>query len=144
MVLGDDRPAVAQQLHVAAPGIDHWLDGEGHSGFERHAGGRLAVMQDLRILVKDPADPVAAVLTHHRVTLALDERLDGMSEVAEARAGADDADAPPHGLEPDLAQAPGLDRGFTDLEHAAGVAVEAILDDRDVHIDDVPRPDRKS
>ena len=47
------------------------------------------------------------------------------------------ADAEPHALVGDLAQAPRLDRRLADVEHAAGVAVEAVLDDGDVDVDDV-------
>ncbi len=47
------------------------------------------------------------------------------------------ADAQPHRIEGDFAQALGLDRRGADIEHAAAVAVEAVLDDRDVDVDDV-------
>src|SRR5688572_33270865 len=140
MVLGDDGPSVAQQLHVAPPGVDHRLDSEGHAGFEFEAGARLTVMKDLGVLVEDPADPVAAVLANDRIALALDKGLDGVAEVAEAGPRADGTDAAPHGLEPDVAQPPGLDRGVTDQEHAAGVALDVVLDDGDVLVEDVARP----
>ena len=45
--------------------------------------------------------------------------------------------AQPHAFEGDFAQAFGLDRSLTDHEHPAGVAVIAVLDRRDVEIDDV-------
>jgi hypothetical protein len=46
-------------------------------------------------------------------------------------------DALPHGLVGQSAQAPGGDRAFADRVHAAGVAVPAVLDHRDVDVDDV-------
>jgi len=46
-------------------------------------------------------------------------------------------DAPEHGLAGDLDEAAGKHRGLADEEHLAGIAVEAVLDDGDVHIDDV-------
>src|SRR5580692_2909703 len=61
-----------------------------------------------------------------------------MTDVAQARAGLDRADAAPHGLETHLGQALGRHRGLAHVVHAAGVAVETILDDGDVDIDDVP------
>jgi hypothetical protein len=60
-----------------------------------------------------------------------------VADVAQARAGLDLDDALPHGLVGDLAQALGGDRAFADDEHAAGVAVPAVLDDGDVDVDDV-------
>ena len=58
-------------------------------------------------------------------------------DVAEARARPDLLDAAPHRLIGELAQALGGDRTFADDEHAAGVAVPAVLDDGDVDVDDV-------
>ncbi len=46
-------------------------------------------------------------------------------------------DAAPHRLVGQLAQPPRLDRTFADDEHAAGVAMPAVLDDGDVDVDDV-------
>ncbi len=78
VVLGDDGPAIAEQLHVTPAGIDHRLDREGHARLELEPGARLAVVQYLRVLVEDAADAVAAVLTHDRIALGLDILLDGM------------------------------------------------------------------
>jgi hypothetical protein len=66
--------------------------------------------------------------------------LDGVPDVAEVRAGPHLGDAEPQALEGDLAQAPGEDAAVAvtaDQEHPAGVAVVAVLDHRDVQIDDV-------
>ena len=60
-----------------------------------------------------------------------------MADVAQGRARLHRADAAPHRLEGGFDQAPGHDRRGTDVVHAAGVAVPAILDDGDVDIEDV-------
>ena len=83
------------------------------------------------------ADAVAAELAHHREAVVLGEHLDRVADVAQARAGLDLDDALPHGLVGEGAQALGGDRAFADDEHAAGVAVPAVLDDGDVDVDDV-------
>src|SRR5688572_27556553 len=109
MILGDDGPAVAKQLYVPPARIDHGLDGERHSRFERETGAGLPVMQHLRVFVEHPADSVAAILAQDGVALALDEALDCVSKVAEAIARRHSPDAAPHCLEPDVAKSPRLD-----------------------------------
>src|SRR5450756_1942375 len=46
-------------------------------------------------------------------------------------------DAQPHAFVRGFAEAARLDGGFADIKHATGVAVVAVLDHRDVNIDDV-------
>src|SRR5690606_35266447 len=92
---------------------------------------------DLRVLVETTADAVAAVLAHDRVTVALGVDLDGVAYVAEGGARPHGADPLPHALVAHAAQALGDHRGLADEKHAARVAVEAVLDDRDVDVDDV-------
>ena len=106
-------------------------------GTELFERARPAVVQHLRLLVEVRADAVAAELAHHREAGALGEVLDRVADVAQAHAGLDLDDAVPHRLVGDLAQALGGDRAFADDEHAAGVAVPAVLDDGDVDVDDV-------
>jgi hypothetical protein len=89
MVLGDDGPAVvAELLHVAAAGVDHRLDGEGHAGHQFFQRAGLAVVQHLRLFVEVAADAVAAELAHHREALLLGEFLDGEADVAQPHARA--------------------------------------------------------
>src|SRR5690606_32243169 len=83
------------------------------------------------------ADAVAAVFAHHRETLGFGVLLDGVADVAQGGARADGADAAEHGLAGHVDQAPGLDAGFADEIHPAGVTVPAVLDDGDVDVDDV-------
>ena len=138
VVGGDDRPAVGEAADAGAAGVDHRLDGEDHPGLQLEAGAGAAVVQHLRLLVELPADAVAAELAH-------DARSRGSrrsfwivcADVAEVRAGPHGADAAPHRLVGDVDQPPRLDRRRADVEHAARVAVEAVLDHGDVDVDDV-------
>jgi hypothetical protein len=63
--------------------------------------------------------------------------LDRRADVAEMRAGVHGAYASPHRLVCHLDQPARLDRRLADEEHAARVAVIAVLDYRDVDVDDV-------
>src|SRR5690606_40130921 len=90
-----------------------------------------------------------AVLADHREPVLLDEALDRVADVPDPVSGADGLDAAPHRLVADPAQ-PLADHGrLADVEHPARVAVEAVLDHRDVDVQDVAAPeapvaDRKS
>ena len=137
LVLRDHRPAVRQHPHVAATRVDHGLDGEGHAFAQLEAGAGPAIVEDLRVLVIDPADAVAAVLAHHRVLVALGEGLDGVADVAEEGAGLDHADAAPHGLVTGIGEPTRQHRHVADRVHAAGVAMPAVADDGDVDVQDV-------
>jgi hypothetical protein len=60
-----------------------------------------------------------------------------VADVAESHARGHHLDAAAHGLVGHLADAPAADGRLAHVEHAAGVAVPAVLDDRDVDIDDI-------
>jgi hypothetical protein len=60
-----------------------------------------------------------------------------MADVADRGARPNLLDAHPHAVVGDLAEATRSDRRFTDVVHAAGVAVVTVLDDGDVDVDDV-------
>src|SRR5690606_12498892 len=93
-----NRPAVRQEAHVSLAGVHHRLHGERHARAELQARTRFAVVQHLRVFVVNPPDTVTAILPYHGVVLALDEFLDGVADVAEARARAYGFDAAPHGV----------------------------------------------
>src|SRR5690606_29055751 len=137
MILRDDRPAVGEELHFAPPRVDHRLDRDRHARNELLARAGTPVVQYLRILVKDAADAVAAILADDREALALDVALDRVPDVAEPGARPDRADAAPHALEGHAREPFADDRRLPDEEHAAGVAVKAVFDDRDVDVQDV-------
>src|SRR5580692_5209355 len=61
-----------------------------------------------------------------------------MADIAKPGPGLDRTDAAPHGLKADFAQPLGGHRGLAGVVHAAGVAVETVLYDRDIDIDDIP------
>src|SRR5437764_12065323 len=136
VVLGDDGPAVGEQAHVALAGVHHRLDGEGHAGLELESRTGLAIVQHLRVLVIDAPDAVTAVLAHHRIVVPLDEALNGVAYVAEARPGPHRLDAAPHGREARFGEALRVRRRLAHEVHAAGVPVEAVADPRYVDIDE--------
>ena len=79
-----------------------------------------------------------AVFAHDREVLRpRRSRWIACADVAEVRAGAHLADAAPHRFVRDVDEALRVRRDLADGVHAAGVAVEAVLDDRDVDVDDV-------
>src|SRR2546428_11593069 len=137
VVLGDDGPAVGKLADRRLAGVDHGFDRESHSLLKARTGSRAPVMQDLRLLVELAPDPMAAELSHHAVSVAFGVLLDGRPDVAQKSPWAHRIDAEPHALVGGFAQPPGLYRGLADIEHAAGVAVIAVLDHRDVDIQDV-------
>src|SRR5688572_2811650 len=138
VVLGHHGPAVGELPDLGLAGVDHRLDGEGHARLQREADAAPAVVEDLRLFVELPADAVPAELAHHAVAVLLGVRLDGVADVAQVRARPHLADALPQAFVGHLAQAARLDRGIADVKHAAGVAMEAVLDHRYVDVDDVP------
>src|SRR5689334_11287410 len=137
MILSDDGPAVGKTANVGFAGVDHGLDGEGHAGLQRHAGAWTPVMHDLWFFVKAFADAVAAKFAHHTEAVGFGVALYRMADVAQPRIGFHRMYAAPHAFVSDFDQALGLDGWHADIEHAAGVAVPAILDDRDVDVDDI-------
>ena len=68
--------------------IDHRLDGEEHAGLEHDAFAGPSDMDDIRLVVEQPAEPMAAEVAHHAHALGLDENLNGMTDIAGGRAGA--------------------------------------------------------
>ncbi len=94
-------------------------------------------MQDLRILVIDAPDAVAAVLAYYRVVACFDEGLYRVSNVAQVSTRTDNLDAAPHGFKARFGQALRVRRRFPDEVHAAGVAVKTFTDHRDIDVNDV-------
>ena len=136
-ILRDNRPAITHLAYVAFAGVDHGFDREDHAFLKLEAAAGFAVVQHLRVFMKLLADAVAAEFAHHGITAGLRVPLNGMADIAQGGARFDLGNAAPHAFVGDVAQALGLGRGRADTVHAAGVAVVAILDGRDVQVDDV-------
>jgi hypothetical protein len=117
--------------------IDHRLDGEDHAGLERDTFARAAVVQDVRHVVEQAADAMAAKIAHDAAALALGEILDGKADVAGGGARPDGGDAAHHGFVCHLDQPLGGALDLADLDHAAGIAVPAVDDQRHVNVGDV-------
>ena len=139
MVLGDDGPAVflGAVLDFLFASIDHGLDGEGHALFKLVQRAGAPVVQHLRFFVKNLANAVAAKLAHHAEAMAFGKLLDRKTNITQVDAGLDQHDAFPHGLIGDVGQPLGGNGYLAHHEHAAGVAVPAVLDNSDVNIDHV-------
>src|SRR6185437_3383122 len=126
-------PAIGEDLHLVAPGIDHRLDGEEHAFAQHRALARTAEMHDGRRVVEHPADAVAAEIAHHREPVAFGEALNRVADIADRGAGLHHGDAAHHRLIGHLDQAAGLQGdAVADEIHAAGIAMPAIEDDGDV------------
>ena len=69
--------------------------------------------------------------------MAFSKALDRKTNVTQSRSRLNLDDAVPHGLVGELAQTLGRNRALAHDEHAAGVAMPTIFDDRDVDVDDV-------
>lgn len=73
--------------------IQHGFDSEDHAGFKFKSLARIAVMQDLRLIVIDLANPVTAIFAHAAESIPLRDRLDLMTDVAQRGTRANDANA---------------------------------------------------
>src|SRR5262249_8398876 len=80
---------------------------------------------------------VTAELAYHREPVTLGKALDRGTDVAQMRTRPHRANSAPHRLVGDLAKPLGLDRRRANAEHATRIAVIAVLDHRDVDVDDV-------
>ncbi len=100
---------------------------------------RLAVVQDLGILVKDLADAMAAILADHRVAVCSTCFWTAAPTSPRRLPGASSS-MPSH-----MASLAMVERRLrkdiflTNHEHTAGVAVKTVLDHRDVDIDGIAR-----
>ena len=65
VILCDDGPAIGKLTDFLAACVDHGLNGKGHALRQLQSGALSAVMQDLRILMEDPANAVSAEFTNH-------------------------------------------------------------------------------
>src|SRR5690606_6872081 len=126
-VLGLDGPAVVHFAHFAAAGIDHGFDREDHACFQSFQRAGFAVVKDLGLLMENLANAVSAEFTDDAVTGFFGMLLDRMADIPEVSAGLDLGNAQPHAFIGDVAQPLALDGRLAYKEHAAGVAMVAIL-----------------
>ena len=136
-VFGHDGPAIGQFLDVAATQVEHGLDGKDHAGLQLCARTGLAVVQHLGVFVKVLPYTVATEFAHDRQIVLFGKLLNRVADVAEVRAGLDLLNAQPHGVIGQGVEAARSNRHFANLEHAAVVAIPAVLDDGDIHIDNI-------
>ena len=99
--------------------IDHGLDGENHPRREHGAFSWRAVMQDIRLVVENEADAMAAEIAHDAAAFAFRKSLDRMADVAHGGAGPDDGNAAHHRFMRYLDKALGPARDAAHAIHAA-------------------------
>jgi hypothetical protein len=139
VVFGNYGPTVflGAVLDVALARIDHGLNGEGHAFHQLFQRTGPAIVQHLGFFMETQTNAVATKLAHHAEAMSLGKLLDGVADVTQMDAGLDHFDAVPQGVIGEAAKAFGGNGRITHCKHAAGVAVPAVLDDGDVHIDDI-------
>ncbi|MNH13355.1 hypothetical protein D3C79_729230 [compost metagenome] len=137
-IFGFHRPAVFHGADAIITGVDHGLNGEGHTGLQHHAAVIGIVMQYLRLFVETFADAVAAIFAHYGELLCFNKLLDGFTQSAQANTWLDHLQGQIQALLGDAAQALAQNGRFADDEHLGGVAVEAVFDHGHVDIDDIP------
>ncbi|MEY3952093.1 MAG: hypothetical protein RL320_895 [Pseudomonadota bacterium] len=87
--------------------------------------------------MKDLANPMATEFTDHREPVTFRMPLNGMANIAQCLPWSNLLNALPHTFVSHLNQALGRHGRAADHEHPTGVAVIAILNDRDVDVEDV-------
>src|SRR5690606_2398069 len=117
--------------------VEHRFDGKGHPGLQLHAGARFAIMKHLGLFMKDPADAMAAVVTHNAVVMGFGMLLDHMADITEPGSWFYQFNTFIETLLGHAHQTLGCNTGLAYKIHLAGVAMIAILNDRGVNIQDV-------
>ena len=131
------RPAIIEQFHRRAAQVDHRFDSEEHAGAQHDAAAGLAEVNDIGRFVEIEPEAMAAKIAHHAHALLFGVALDGVADIAERGAGAGGLDAEHQAFIGDIDEFLRLQRHVADEEHAAGIAVPAIDNDRDIDVDDI-------
>jgi hypothetical protein len=131
------RPAVGKHLHMRFAEIDHWLDGEDHAFADFRPFVRAAVMQDVRRVVEQASDAMAAEIAHHRATLRFRIGLDRRADCAGAHAGLHRRDAAQQAFIGHFHQPLGGALDLADRIHAARIAMPSVQHIGHVDIDDI-------
>jgi len=131
-------PSVVQRAGVVMPGVDHRFDGEEHPRLQHRAVTCPADMEDRRGGMENPPEAMAAEIAHHGKPSALRNRLNGVADIAERRAGFHRIDPGHHRIVCNIDKAARLLRDFiADQIHPAGIAVPPIQNDGHVDVDDI-------
>ena len=83
------------------------------------------------------ADAVAAKFANDREAMLFSVLLNGMPNIAECGFRLNRTDSKVKGFLADIAQPAGSDWNVPNQKHLAGIAVVAILDDRNINVDNV-------
>ena len=136
-VAGYRGPTVVEQFDREFTGVDHRFDGEKHARPKTHAGPGRAVMQHAGRGVENLPEAMAAKIAHHGKAISLDERLDGVANIAQGRARLGGGDAAHHRFIGHVDQPARLDVDFTDRKHPAAVTMPTVQRRGHVDIDDI-------
>src|SRR5262249_45411513 len=132
------RPLVdGVDLDLEATEVHHRFDREDHPSLEALAAASLAVVFDLRIFVEAAAGAVTDEVTNDAAVLSLDVLLNRRADVAKPSAVANLGDAELEGAARDFDDVPCILARRADVERCGRVAVEAVVEGRDVDVDDV-------
>ena len=136
-VTGHSGPAIGENFGFIASGVNHWLNGKNHAGFEPHTLASLTIMQNGWRTVKCLAKPMSGKITHHGKPLAFGKRLNGMANITKPVARACSGDAAHQAFIGDLSQACGFDRWCANIKHAGCIAIPAIQNNRNINIQNI-------
>src|SRR5215213_5383608 len=82
-VHGHHRPTVRQNLCEMGALVDHRLDGKNVTHLDLRPETGPAIIRNLRVFVHPPANPMADVIAHDRITIGLCVLLYGPTDVTE-------------------------------------------------------------
>ena len=94
-------------------------------------------MEHLGLFMEIQTNAVSTKLSHHREPIALSELLNRKANVTQVNPRFDLHNTMPHGLIGQLTKSFGHNGGLSEQKHATRVSVPAVLDDRDVDVDNV-------
>ena len=95
-------------------------------------------MQHLWLFMKDASNAVAAILSNDGIVMRLAMLLNYMTDIAEGDAGLNKFNSLVEAFLSHFDQAFRMVWHFAYTEHLAGIAMETVLNDSDINIDDVP------
>ena len=120
---------------MSGASIDHWFYGKSHALLDDQACFWGSIMKYLGLFVEYSANAMAAIFSHYRIMIGLCVLLNDIADVTEGGPGADNVYCLIKAFLGYFHQFLGVGGHFPDQKHLAGIAVKAILDDRDVNID---------
>ena len=85
LVASDNFPSVwvvGIDKHLPCTHVDHRLNGEHHTRYQKHACALVSIVQHLGLLVELKSHAMSAEIAHYTISIFLAMILDGMTDVA--------------------------------------------------------------